>query len=294
VLTPSCTQHPWTAPDGSAFSYSQWEMPEPRAVMIAVHGLSGAALDFEPLGAALKSLGFITYAPELRGQGNDPLPARRGDLDRLETWFSDLHAFFGQIRARHPGLYYGESMGAAILTGFLARAAREDQPEGLILASPVIAIQQPLPFWLNVVVRPLLTVWPGFRLDLRPLAKRDKTPRIVTRDEAHREWFATAPHKLEVFTLRFFTRLEELITGCSAAAERLRLPVLVIYAGRDVFIRTDLVEAFFARLASADKQCTLYPESYHLLLHDHDRDEVLARILGWLKPRLSSLRAKDS
>ena len=259
--------------------------------MIAVHGLSGAALDFEPLGAVLNTHGIATYAPELRGQGNDPLPARRGDLDRIETWFADLHAFFKQVRARHPGLpvfCYGESMGAAILTRFLAQAAPEDQPAGLILASPVVVIQERPPFWLNLIFQVLLLVWPGYRLDLRPLAKRDKSPRLVTRDEAHRTWYANAPHKLDVFTLRFFKRLQELITGCLAAAENLRLPVLLLYAGNDVFIRPDLVETFFNRLASADKEHSLYPESYHLLLHDHDCEKVLARVVDWLTSRLES------
>jgi alpha-beta hydrolase superfamily lysophospholipase len=261
--------------------------------MIAVHGLSGAAIDFEPLGRALASLGVATFAPELRGQGNDPLPARRGDLDSIQTWFADLHAFLALVRTRHPGatfFFYGESMGAAILTRFLVQAAAGDQPAGLILASPVVAIQQRPPFWLNAIFRTLLLVWPTFRIDLRPLAKRDKVQRIVTRDEAHRTWYATAPHKLDVFTVRFFQQLEALIGGCFDAAARLRLPVLVLYARNDVFIHEDRVEAFFARIASTDKESTLYPESYHLLLHDHDRDEVLARVTGWMKTRLASAR----
>ena len=39
--------------------------------------------------------------------------------------------------------------------------------------------------------------------------------------------------------------------------------------------------------ASADKQFALFPESYHLLLHDHDKAEVLARIEAWLLAQLS-------
>jgi alpha-beta hydrolase superfamily lysophospholipase len=268
--------------------------------MVAIHGLSGAALDYEPLGSELRALGFATYAPELRGQGNDPLPGRRGDLDSLETWFSDLRAFFALVRSKHPGVpvfYYGESMGAAILTRFLAQASAEEQPAGLILASPVVVLQERLPFWLNVIFRTLLVVWPKYRLDLRPLAKRDKEPRLVTRDEEHRAWYAGAPHKLDVFTLRFFKQLGDLIHGCLAAATRLRLPVLVLYAGNDVFIRPALVETFFDALASPDKERTLYPESFHLLLHDHDCAEVLARVAAWFKPRLAgqvSARAKPS
>lgn len=289
MMDPTFTQHGWTAPDGAAFSFCRWaSQDEPRAVMVAVHGLSGAALDYEPLGRALAPLGFTVCAPELRGQGNDPVPARRGDLDSIETWFADLRAFLALVREQHPGLplyFYGESMGAAILTRFLAQAGPDDQPLGLILASPVVAIQQRPPFWLNAIFQTLRVVWPKFRIDLRPLAKRDKVQRIVTRDEAHREWYATAPHKLDVFTIRFFEQLQGLIDGCFEAAARIRVPVLVLYARHDVFIGEKLVEEFFARLASEDKELTLYPESYHLLLHDHDRDAVLTRVVDWLTKR---------
>jgi len=295
VLSPTCTQPPWTAPDGAIFSYSHWTAKgEARAVMIAIHGLSGAALDYEPLGSRIAQLGFATYAPELRGQGNDPLAARRGDLDHLEIWFADLTAFIALVRAENPGLpiyYYGESMGAAILTRFLEQAAPEQQPVALILASPVIAIQQQIPTWLNVIFRTLLLVWPAYRVNVRKMAKREKVPRHVTRDEAHREWFSTAPHKLDAFTIRFFKCLHDLISGCFDAASRIRVPVLVIYAQHDIFIRTDLVEQFFARLGSTDKELTLYPESYHLLLHDHDREQVLERITGWLQKQFSARSA---
>jgi acylglycerol lipase len=286
----TCTQHPWTAPDGATFSYSRWSAKaETSAVLVAVHGLSGAALDHEPLGSWIARLGFATYAPELRGQGNDPLPARRGDLDRIETWFADLRAFLALVKTQHPGLplfLYGESMGAAILTRFLAQAAAAEQPVGLILASPVVALQQRPPLWINLVFRTLLLVAPRFRIDVRKFTKKGEAPKLVTRDEAHREWFRTAPHKLEIFTVRFFKCLQDLIAGCGDAAAHIRVPVLVVYARNDIFISTDLVEEFFERLASADKELTLYPESYHLLLHDHDREQVLERVAAWLEKRM--------
>ena len=247
-------------------------------------------MDYEPLGRALAPLDIATYAPELRGQGNDPLPARRGDLDSIETWFADLRAFFSKVRGQHPGLpifYYGESMGGAILTRFLAQADTEDQPTGLILASPVVAFDQRPPLWINAIFQTLLVIRPKYRIDLRKFAKRDEIPKIVTRDESHREWFKTAPHKLDVFTVRFFKRLQDLIAGCQSAAKNIRVPVLVIYARNDVFIREGLVEAFFTQLASGDKEITLYEESYHLLLHDHDRARVLARVQDWLSQHLT-------
>jgi alpha-beta hydrolase superfamily lysophospholipase len=293
MMTTTCTQHAWTAPDGEVFSYSLWEAgAASRAVMVAVHGLSGAALDYEPLGRHFAVHGITTFAPELRGQGNDPRKRRRGDLKSLDEWFADLQAFLELARARHPSgpLYcYGESMGAALLTRFFAREDARQDVDGLILASPVIALPRRPALWQRAVFQSLQAVAPRLRVNVRKLArsKKDGAIRIVTRDEAHRQWFETTSHKLDRFTLRFFRRLLELIEGCGAAAERVRLPVLVLYAANDLFILPARVEHFFERLATGDKECCFFPESYHLLLHDLDQGQVLERIESWLLPRLA-------
>jgi acylglycerol lipase len=293
----TCTQHPWNAPDGSAFIYSRWEArvaagETPRAVMLAVHGLSGAALDYEPLGSHLAALGITTLALELRGQGNDPEASRRGDLETLEDWFADLRALFALVRRLYPGVpvyAYGESMGAALLTRFLALEKRTEQPEGLILASPVVALPGKPNWWQVVVFRFFLWVRPSHRIDVRKLAKGGEEPKLVTRDEAHRKWFETASHKLDCYTIRFFKCLLDLIEGCFAAAPKLKLPVLVIYPAHDVFIAPAKVEAFFALLGSSDKELRFFPDAYHLLLHDHDWPLALEAIEGWLLGRIEGI-----
>jgi alpha-beta hydrolase superfamily lysophospholipase len=295
-MTTTCTQHEWKAPDGETFAYSLWatDLPpdqRPRAVVVAVHGLSGAALDYEPLARHLATHRVVTFAPELRGQGNDPLPQRRGDLARIEDWFADLRAFFSLVRSRHPDAqiyYYGESMGAALLTRFLAQAGESDQPAGLVLASPVVAMSAKPSWWQEQVFRFFLWVRPTHRIDVREYTKRydDDPSTWVTRDEAHRRWFETAPHRIEFFTVRFFKCIRDLIDGCFDAAPRITVPVLVIYAANDVYIPPARVEQFFARLGSREKEIHLFPESYHLLLHDYDKAQALEQIEAWLLRRI--------
>jgi len=290
----TCTRHDWQAPDGETFPYSLWDIPAGqrlRAVVIAVHGLSGAALDFEPLGRHLVAQDIVTVALELRGQGNDPQPHRHGDLVKIDDWFRDLAAFFSLVRCRWSDaqIYvYGESMGAALLTRFLAQAAEVDQPAGLILASPVVAMSSKPLWWQEQVFRFLYWTRRTHRINVRKLIKPKKgePPKLVTRDEAHRQWFETAPHKLDCFTIRFFKNLRDLIDGCFEAAPKIRVPVLVVYAANDIFIAPDQVEKFFARLGGREKELRFFPDSYHLLLHDHDKAGVLERIEAWLLRRI--------
>ena len=45
-------------------------------------------------------------------------------------------------------------------------------------------------------------------------------------------------------------------------------------------------ERFVGMIRAADKTLKIFPEGYHELLNDLDRDEALALILGWLEARL--------
>lgn len=295
MIPHTSTQHTWTAPDGETFPYSAWEAgPSPRAVIVAIHGLSGAALDYEPLGSFMRQHNVTTYAVELRGQGNDPVVARRGDLLRIDDWFADLSAFFTLVRVRHPGApihYYGESMGAALLTRFIAQAREIDLPAGVVLASPVVEIKNKPTWWQEQVFRFFLWIGPEHRIDVTEYTKRNDMndpANWVTRDEAHRRWFEGSSHKINCFTVRFFKCLRDLITGCFAAAPKITVPVLVIYAANDVFIPPKRVEHFFALIGSREKELELFPESYHLLLHDFDKEQALARIETWFLRRIEN------
>ena len=294
MIPPTSTPHTWTAPDGETFPYSMWEAgPSPRAVIVAIHGLSGAALDYEPLGSQMARHGVVTYAMELRGQGNDPIVARRGDLLRIEDWFSDLSAYFAIIHVRHPGVpvyYYGESMGAALLIRFIAQAREADLPAGVVLASPVVEIKNKPTWWQEQVFRFFLWIGPEHRIDVTEYTKRNDMndpANWVTRDEAHRRWFEASSHKINAFTVRFFKCLRDLITGCFDDAPKITVPVLVLYAANDVFIPPKRVEEFFARIGSREKELHFFPESYHLLLHDFDRAQALERIEKWFLERIA-------
>ncbi len=187
-------------------------------------------------------------------------------------------------------------MGAALLTRFVAQAGEPDLPTGLILASPVVMLAGKQPWWREQLFRFFLWVRPTHRIDVSKLTKRDRDhpSKWVTRDEAHRRWFETAPHRVTRFTVRFFKCLFDLISGCFEAAPLLKIPVLVIYAANDVFIPPARVEEFFARIGSRDKELHFFPESYHLLLHDYDKAQVLDRIEAWLMRRIDVTDQRDA
>ncbi len=284
----------WTARDGTQLPYQQWpgSPADPRAVVLCVHGLSGAAKDFWPVGESFPQKGYAVYGMQLRGQGNDPDAARRGDIRRARQWQEDLLDFTAFIRARHPGVplyWFGESLGALITINTAGSLGDklDETVAGIILTSPVVALREnlQLSFLKNLALRTLMLMWPGKRISLEKLGNIAVQ---VTSETTHREQMQHTPHYVKDFTLRLFGQIEKLIKTCSESSARIRVPILVFYTPNDVLTSKEGVERFFQQLASPDKTPVYFPKSYHLILHDRDRAAALEKLGEWLDQRTRS------
>lgn len=63
------------------------------------------------------------------------------------------------------------------------------------------------------------------------------------------------------------------------------MPVLMLQGGKDKIIPPQGGQAFLKRVPSADKTLTTYPDSFHNLFLELNRDEVFADIENWMRAR---------
>jgi acylglycerol lipase len=284
-------QAKWASADGEDFPYTSWlaeGKAQPRAIVVCVHGLSGAASDFDQLGTRLSKQGLAVYAYELRGQGNDPEASRIGDLSSPELWYRDLDSFLGMVRKRHkqiPVFLYGESMGALIaMHGFPGMSdANRSSIRGLIYASPVVALPENLPPIKEFFVRLVMSILPKLKVSLVNLAG-DRSAQ-VTGDSNHWEQIQKTKHYVPRFSLRFLRSVEAMAWGATDAARSIKKPVLVVYPGMDVFTRPEQVEEFFRVLESPDKTKRLFAGSHHLLAFDKEREALFKLVGEWIDKR---------
>lgn len=280
----------WTSSDGDKFNYTCWSANkvgavQPNLVLIAVHGLGGSANDFDPLGNHLAHKNIISYAYEMRTQGNDPQAKRRGDLIDWRILTNDLKEFCDYVYTLHPNATYilaGESMGAVIAINTCASENNLHGIDGLILFTPVTELD--IHFWRwQIRIWQLLTkIIPRIKFPPEWFNKDKDLSTRVSSDDEYEKYLEEAPHRIKCFTLRFYYNLYNMIENCSLAASKVNLPVLLLYAGKDIFIKADRVESFFARLNSTDKEKHLYPEAFHLLLHDTNTPVVLSAVENWI------------
>jgi alpha-beta hydrolase superfamily lysophospholipase len=279
----------WTAPDGAAFPCERW-LPTgtPQGNVICIHGLSGAATDFQPLGETLSRAGLACFALGLRGQGNDPDARRRGASLDLAALSSDIAAFTGTVCTNGSGTplwVCGESMGALILAWTLAYGRLSQPVRGAIFSAPVVALKKSVPRAVRGLVRTFATALPRLRFYPSWFVSGTLEPLEVTRDKEHADRIHSAPHYIRAFAFRFLHQLGELIESSDALAVKIVAPSLVLSAGQDVFVEPGQVRKWFERLGSEDKTFKTYPEAFHLLWNDLDRDAVLADVAQWLDAR---------
>ncbi|MEY4299820.1 MAG: hypothetical protein RIR25_1056 [Verrucomicrobiota bacterium] len=267
--------------DGTPFPALSWEPDgDPQANVLCIHGLGGAAADFGPLARHLAKNGCAVRAVNLRGQGNDPDPSRRGHFLDPKGWRDDLEEFADAFPHEAPLFVVGESMGSLAAIDSIAHGAL--RPKRLVLAAPVTQLRAPVLSWLIMLVRGGARLLPRARFGpMRFVHGKTAIPRLTSDDE-YMEYLQHIPHRVGGFTLEFLANFHELMVATRENAARVQVPTLVLSAGRDVFIRPDQSRAFFEELGADQKEYLFYPESHHLLWHDVDRADVLRRITGWI------------
>jgi hypothetical protein len=298
---PVVTQNPTTAgAKGETFGYRKWisEKHEPEVVVIGIHGFCGASIDYNNLGQHLLKHQPTTalYAYEIRGQGSDPIYARRGDIGDPRDWYRDLFAFTGLVRERHPDakvVWFGESMGALIAAHAWRQAPPNQAPcDGLILSSPIVRFRDDIPAWTPGLVQIAATTLPLARISLDMLAGGQDVK--MTQKSHHAEQAAKNPYHIQQHTLRLIGTLASHINGMNDCAATFHKPVLVLHGGKDFFNNDSDVRGFVARIPrDAPASYRSYPSAYHLLMFDEKKEAIFPDIERWLK-RLGHQRSKKS
>jgi alpha-beta hydrolase superfamily lysophospholipase len=294
-VKPTLGKSTWTSYDGKEMPWEAGKpVPgEPRAVVITVHGLSGAAKDFWMLEDTFPPEGIAVYGLQLRGMGNDPDKYARGDIRSADVWQRDLLTFHTLVRQQHPNVpvyWYAESLGTLIALHTVVDQMEGERahlrPAGMILSSPAAGLRLRPRGAKATLLYTMIRALPWMKVNLEKLAGvKDKDIR-VTHDTTFEAQMAVTAHYVSHFSLRLLGEVDKMMRRLPEAASRLDVPVLVLATPNDVIASEQQVSDFFKQIASRDKTIHWYRKSYHLLLHDTERQEVLRDATQWLERRM--------
>lgn len=245
----------------------------PRAAVLMLHALSSHSFRHHELVAYLLGLGFLVRAYDQAGNGASE--GLRGHVVSRQQTLEDASDVIDnwrlEIGRSLPLLLIGLGTGA-MLAADLAQNLRTDIA-GLVLVSPVFAervswsrrwLQRHMPFLYRRLQM-------GYRVE-HALSSKSLVQRAYRSDPL-------VHHKITANTAQWLAS-----TGAELLqqAGQWRTPTLLLYAGADAVADTAATQTFVAA-ANAQLLHECYPEMYHEVLNEPEKEQVYTRLKSWLK-----------
>lgn len=285
AFSPPAKPSVFKLPSGLTLAARVWASPQPRQIVLGVHGFNDYSKAFEPLAQHLVAeLQATVYAYDQRGFGANPEP---GIWPGSEALLADLRHIAAQLRDRHPDLpltVVGESMGGAVVL-VAASEAPGLAADQLILKAPAVWGAHSMPWYQRLSLFTMNLLAPDMTLTGRGLPSLGIRPTDdieVSRDLSRDPLFIKATR---VGSLAGVTEL------MGRAQTQNALPPqrsLVLYGLRDSIIPPHPVCDWLTHLNTAVPRTGLtdvviYPEGWHLLTRQLRNREPMQDMSRWLQ-----------
>jgi alpha-beta hydrolase superfamily lysophospholipase len=279
-MSPSVSDDFLVARDGVRLPLRRWEAEsgKPRAVIVALHGMSDYSNAFALPGAVWAKQGITTLAYDQRGFGKNEPPGIWAGTDAMR---GDLNDGVAAARARYPGVpvfALGESMGGAVVLTALAQPLNVD---GVILVAPAVWSRGDMPMLYRVAL------FLGAHLLPDMILSNNAAGRVVKIVPSDNIPMLIALGKDPLFQKKTRTAtlygLVNLMDEARTASDHIGAapPILFLYGAKDQIIPAKPTEAVIAGLGAKAK-VKRYDNGYHMLLRDLEGEMVDHDVADWI------------
>ena len=270
--------------DGKELALRRWEAEGiPKAVIVAVHGMSDYSNAFDMPGQAWAKDGITTIAYDQRGFGKNANPGIWAGADAMRADLSDA---VDAARLRYPGVpvfALGESMGGAVVLTALA-SQTPPRVDGAILVAPAVWSRADMPLTYRAALFLAAHLIPGVILSNNAASK------VVTIVPSDNIEMLRALGRDPLFQKRTRTDtlygLVNLMDEARTSPTRLSAapPLLLVYGANDQVIPAKPTQAVIAELGNR-VEARKYEKGYHMLLRDLQRAVVHKDVADWVLTR---------
>lgn len=261
--------------------YRTWEIPEPQAAILVVHGLFEHSRRYQEFGEAMGASRFSTFALDLRGHGGSE--GQRGHTPRFDALLQDLDRFRREVTALVPAklplFLLGHSMGGLIVLRYLEEY--DASFTGAILTSPWLGTAYKAPRWKVLLANVLTHFLPAlpFKLQLEATELSHDDERVAD--------YRADPEIHSRITPRLFTEMASAIEMTFRRGDRIGVPLLFLLAGEDTVVSTDRAVTFARSLPTPDVTVEVLEGLRHEVLQEHRRAEVTTMVRDWVCDNLA-------
>ena len=265
---------------GATLFQQNWLPDGPaRAVIVLAHGYAEHIGRYRYFAEHCTTRGIAVYGLDHWGHGKSD--GDYGFVKRFSVYLDGVHALTAKAKSDHPGLpvfLVGHSMGGLIATNYLIE--RSDAFTGVILSGPAIEPADEPSVLLMLVSRILSAVAPKMGvlgLDAHAISR---DPSVVT---AYQNDPLVYGGKISA---RLALEMLKAMQNAEAKAAQIQLPMLLLHGAYDTLATPEGSQMLFDTISSDDKQIKIYPEMYHEIFNEPERDDVLSDMTDWMNARI--------
>ncbi|TCP26640.1 lysophospholipase [Scopulibacillus darangshiensis] len=256
-----------------------WETKQqPLGVIVIVHGSGEHIGRYHWLREKWLNAGFHVVMGDLPGHGEKA--AIRGHIDNFKEYLDVIESWVERASAfRLPICILGHSLGGLAVIRTLQE--RDLLVTGVMLSSPCLGLKVPVPKWLRAVGAILNRTMPRFLVPTKKSADNMNATRNL--DMLRRD--AKDTIMLKKVSARWYFELEKAML---LAFERLdavpNIPLLILQGGDDKIVEKNSVKRWFDSLTIENKAYKEWPNLYHEVFNEPEREDVFQEALKFVKP----------
>jgi alpha-beta hydrolase superfamily lysophospholipase len=270
----------WSNSGASALvgANSQSEESGPRGTFIITHGLGEHSECYHPLAKVLAENGWHVMAWDLRGHGRSE--GKRGYVNHFSDFRRDLEIFVRLARkqsrgAQTPFILFGHSMGGLITLEHFLHSG-DPKPDACVLSSPAVGIAVHVPPFkvklAEVAEKWLPAITLGNEINYSDLSRDEKMVTSYARDNLRHDKVSPG----------LYLGMQRAFKEVLSNPAYFEIPFLFQIAGDDHIVSAEAARELFSKLPNKKNQLSLYPDSYHEIYNDLDRENVIADLKKFL------------
>lgn len=265
--------------DQNDLFFQTWTPEKVRGTFIITHGLAEHSECYHPLAHILADDGWQVFGWDMRGHGRSE--GKRGFVRDIKSFVEDYACFVRVVKKQSPDftpVLFGHSLGGLVTI----RHVEQENPQiaALALSSPCLGLSMPVPKHKELLAKFAVNWMPQLTM-FNEIKYTD-----LTHDPEMLKSYAKDSLRHDKISPGLFLTMVENFPKAVEGASEISLPVLMQLAGEDRLVSTAASRALYDRLPGKKNQLIVYPESFHEIFNDLDRDKAAADLKKFINPFL--------
>lgn len=260
--------------------YDVWTPATPvRGIVVLAHGYGEHARRYDHVAERFGKAGLVTYALDHRGHGR--AGGKRVRVRDMQEFVADYRTLVKTATDEHPGaprIVLGHSMGGGIV--FAYGVQHPDEYDLMVLSGPAIAAHTRVSKSKAILGKAVGSFLPDLPIEAIDAELVSRDPEVVADYKADPLVYrGKIPAGIGKALLLVGERMPKQAPGITA-------PLLVVHGEDDQLVSAEGSRRLVECVGSTDVELKVYPELYHEVFNEPEREQVLDDVVDWIQARL--------